>query len=355
MGVPVMVLLLILGPLLLPEYRDPNPGRLDLISAALSLIAVLSVIFGLKQIAQEGVQPSFIFIILFGLAVGAYFVYRQRILADPLLDLRLFQVREFSVSLVTYTLGVFVAFGSFLFIAQYLQLVLGLSPLNAGLWSLPGAIANIVGSNLAPVLVRRSRTVVVVAGGLALAAVGFGMISQAGVDSLPIVVIGWTLISLGFGATFTLTADLVVGSAPPEKAGAAAALSETGAEFGGALGLAVLGSLGLAIYRSQLAGALPSGISPEAALVAEETLAGAVATAAQLPEQIGAALLTVAREAFVHGLQVTAIFGAVGFAFLAILVALTLQHVGKNAESKEAEPSHRQPTVRPKAEIQVGD
>src|SRR5690606_17786240 len=160
---------------------------------------------------------------------------------------------------------IFVSFGVFLFIAQYLQLVLGLSPLQAGLWSVPGAVAFILGSNTAPRLVNRVRPAFVVAGGLALAAVGLALITQIGTDSLALIVIGNAIISLGSGFTFSLTIDLVVGAAPPERAGAASAIAETGAELGGALGLAILGSMGLALYRSQLTANLPAGISPEVA------------------------------------------------------------------------------------------
>src|SRR5690606_13492518 len=135
LGVPVMGLLLTAGPLLLPEYKDPNPGRFDLPSAGLSLAAVLSIIFGLKQIAESGFTPLALVAVAAGIVIGIVFIRRQRSLADPLIDLRLFQVRAFSVALATYTFGIFVAFGSFLFIAQYLQLVLGLSPLEAGMWA----------------------------------------------------------------------------------------------------------------------------------------------------------------------------------------------------------------------------
>jgi MFS transporter, DHA2 family, multidrug resistance protein len=337
LGVPVMLLLLALGPLLLPEYRDPGAGRLDLISAALSLVAVLLVIYGLKQIAQDGLGGIPALSILAGLALGVVFVRRQRALADPLIDLRLFRVPAFSASLATYTLGVFVAFGSFLFIAQYLQLVLGLSPLQAGLWSVPGAVASIVGSNVAPVLVRHLRPAFVVAGGLALAAIGFGLLTQVGVSSLALVVVGWVVISLGFGLTFTVSTDLVVGSAPPERAGAASAITETGAELGGALGIAVLGSLGMAVYRSQLASAIPAGVAPEAAEAARDTLGGVVALAGQLPDQLGTALLGMARAAFAQGLQLTAVIGAVVMTGLAILAVVLLRDVGLGAEPESQE------------------
>ncbi|MGI8941158.1 MAG: hypothetical protein ACR2H7_04565 [Actinomycetota bacterium] len=137
LAVPVMALLRAVGPRLLPEFRDPEAGRLDLIGAAMSLAAVLAVIYGLKQIAQDGIRLLPALLILAALGVGVLFVRRQRALADPMVDLALFREPAFSVSLVTFTLAVFAMFGSFLFIAQYLQLVVGLTPLEAGLWMLP--------------------------------------------------------------------------------------------------------------------------------------------------------------------------------------------------------------------------
>ncbi len=358
MAVPVMVLLLVAAPLLLPEYKDPNPGKFDLLSAGMSLAAVLLVIYGLKQIAQDGLSSLPALSIVAGLVIGIVFVQRQRTLADPLIDLRLFRAPAFSAALATYTLGIFAGFGTFLFIAQYLQLVLGLSPLEAGLWSAPGSVAFVIGSNLAPRIVRRVRPAFVVAGGLVLAAIGFGLVSQVGVNSLALVVVGNVLMSVGFGFTFTLTVDLVVTAAPPERAGAASALAETGAEFGGALGLAVLGSLGLAVYRGQLAAALPSGVSPEVAEAAEETLSGAVTVAAQLPDQLGAALLSVAQQAFTQALQLNAFIGVIGFVGLAILITAMLRHVrphDETAEQPASEYVEHNPAAHPQPEVQIGD
>jgi MFS transporter, DHA2 family, multidrug resistance protein len=253
LGVPVMAMLLIVGPRLLPEYRDPNPGRLDLVSVALSLVAVLAVIYGLKRIAIDGPAALSALSIAAGLAVGTLFVRRQAHLADPLVDLRLFRVGAFRTSLAINTLGFFVAFGVELFIAQYLQVVLGLSPLEAGAWTVPGAAGFVVGAMVAPVLVRRVHAAVVSAGGLVLAAVGFAILAQVdGSSGLPLLVAGTALLSLGLGPVFTLAADLVVSAAPPERAGAASAILETSSEFGSAAGIAILGSLGYAVYRSEL-------------------------------------------------------------------------------------------------------
>ncbi|MGH2847532.1 MAG: MFS transporter, partial [Thermoleophilaceae bacterium] len=263
LAVPVMLLLLAVGPRLLPEFRDPEAGRLDLISAALSLVAVLAVIYGLKQIAQDGMGSVPTLFIVAGLALGAAFLRRQRKLVDPLIDLRLFRVPAFSAALATNTLAFFVAFGAFLFLAQYLQLVLGLSPLRAGLWTVPSGAGFIVGSMLTPLIVRRVPPAFVMGGGLVLAAAGFGLLTQVSGDSaLAILVTGSVVFSLGLAPVFTLAADLMVGTAPPERAGAAAGISETSSEFGGALGIAVLGAIGTAVYRSQVAGAVPAGVPP---------------------------------------------------------------------------------------------
>ncbi len=357
LGVPVMAVLLIAGPLLLPEHRDPNPGRFDLLSAGMSLAAVLLVIYGLKQVAESGLNWLPALAVLAGLVIGVIFVRRQQQLADPLIDLRLFRVPAFSAALATYTLGIFVGFGNFLFIAQYLQLVLGLSPLQAGLWSVPGAIAFVFGSNLAPRVVRRIRPAVVVAGGLLMAAFGSALLVIIGTDSLALVVIANVILSLGFGFTFTLTVDMVVTTAPPERAGAASALAETGAELGGAMGLAVLGSLGMAVYRTQVVATMPAGITPEWSHAVQETLAGAVQVATQLPGQVGLDLLDAARQSFVQGIQLNALIGVLGFVGLAILTGTMLRHIRPHAESQhEPETVVIEPhlTPRPQAEAQLG-
>ena len=172
LAVPVMLLLLAIGPRLLPEYRDPDAGRIDLLSAGLSVVAVLAVVYGLKEIAARGIEGTPLLSILGGLVVGLVFVRRQQTLRDPLIDLGLFRSRTFSASLAANTLSLAIAFGIFLLIAQYLQLVLGYSPLEAGLWTVPSSGGFIAGSLLAPMLVRRVRPAYVVAGGLALTAAG---------------------------------------------------------------------------------------------------------------------------------------------------------------------------------------
>jgi DHA2 family multidrug resistance protein-like MFS transporter len=338
LGVPVMLLLLAVGPKLLPEFRDPSAGRLDLISAAMSLAAVLLVIYGLKQIAQDGFRSLPAWLILSGLAVGIVFWHRQRTLESPLVDLRLFRAPAFSASLTTYLLATFVGFGAYIFMGQYLQLVIGLSPLEAGFWSLPWAGSFIVGSNLTPPLARRFRPGSVMVGGLALAAVGFGLLTGVGGSSdLAVLVAGSVVYNLGLAPVFTLTNDIIIGNAPPERAGSASALSETGSELGGALGIAILGSIGTAIYRSRLARTIPAGVPPETAEAARSTLGGALAAARQLPDSLGAALLGAAREAFAEAFQLTAVICAAVVLAAAVMVAILLRG-GKTGSVPGVEP-----------------
>jgi DHA2 family multidrug resistance protein-like MFS transporter len=333
LALPVMGLILLLGPVLLPEFRDPDAGRLDLVSAALSLAAVLAVIYGLKQIAQDGVEWPPLLAIAAGFVLAGVFVRRQQRLADPPIDLRLFRVPAFSASLATYLLGTFVAFGAFLFIFQYLQLVLGLSAIKAGLWSMPYFAAFIVGSMLTPVLVRGIRPAFVMGGGLVVAALGFGLLAQVDESSgLPIFVTSAILFSLGLAPVFTLATDLIVGTAPPERAGVASALSETSSELGGALGIATLGSIGTALYRAKVDDAVPAGVPPEEAEAARDTLGGAVAAAEELPDGLAAELLDTVREAFAQGLQAAALTSTAVAAATAVLAVVLLRHVQGGSE-----------------------
>ncbi len=345
-GVPVMALLLVTAPLLLPEYRNPQAARLDLTSVALSLAAILLIISGLQQIAQDGLGWLPALAILAGLAVGVMFVRRQYALAEPLIDLRLFQSPAFSASLVINTLGFFVVLGVFFFTEQYLQLVLGLSPLQAGLWSVPPFGGFILGSLLTPLLLRSTRPAYVMAGGLFLSAVGFGMLTQVGsVSGLAVLVIGSVVISLGTAPVFALVTNMVLDSVPSERAGAASGMSETSTEFGGALGIAVLGSIGTAIYRRQVAQSIPVGGATEAA---RSTLGGAVAAAGQVSNHLGAALLDSAREAFITGLHTVAGLSAVTVAVLAVFALILLRHARLGSESSSTNYTANQADANPR-------
>jgi DHA2 family multidrug resistance protein-like MFS transporter len=325
LAVPVMALLLVTGPILLPESRAPSMKRLDLGSAALSLAAVLSVIYGLKVSVQGGVMWLPLLAVGIGIGLGAAFVRRQRRLVDPLIDLRLFRTRAFSVSLAMYLLVTLVTFGAYVLVGQYLQLVAGLTPLAVGLWMLPWSASYVVGSFVSPALARRVQPAYVMAGGLALAAIGFFAVTRVAGLGVEAVIIASTAYSLGLSPVFTLGIDAIIAAAPPERAGAAAALSETSSELGGALGIAILGSVATAIYRGYLGHAGLPDVPPEARKAALDTLGGAVATAAQLRTDAGAVLLDAGKVAFTNALQVGLAVCAVISATLSIVAAIALR------------------------------
>lgn len=331
-GVPVMALLLLVGPALLPEFRDPAARRIDLLSALMSLSGVLSVIYALKQGALHGFRVSCVLLLLVGIALGIAFVHRQRRIENPLIDLALFRNSAFAVALCTNSLCVFVTFGMLLTVAQYLQLVLDLSPLSAGLWTAPSSGGFIVGSIVAPLLVRRMRPESVLVLGLAVGVVGALVLSRITVGSpIGYVVAGSALLAVGVAPVMTLSTDRIVGFAPPERAGAAAALSETGAELCGALGIAVLGSAVSGSYRSHMTDLDTAGLSAAAHAAARDTLSGAIAAASELPAVAARALLADARQGFTTGVHLTAALSAV---FLMGVAWLTI----RQARSASARP-----------------
>jgi DHA2 family multidrug resistance protein-like MFS transporter len=334
-GVPVMGLLLILGPRTLPEYRDPDARRLDLRSAAMSLLAILAIVYGLKEIAQDGIAGVPVLAIVGGIVLGILFVRRQLHLESPVIDVRLFRIRAFSASLGTYLLGIFVVVGYFLFIAQYLQLVLGLSPIEAAVWSLPSAVGFIVGSVAAPKIIHRVPPSVIMGAGMAIAAVGTATLLGLGLDAgsgIVLIIVASIVISLGLAPVITLATELIVGSAPPEQAGAATGMSETSGELGGALGIAILGSVGTAVYRTEVADTLPPGIPAEAVDAARDTLGGAIAVSQTLPASLGAELVAATQVAFIDAIHLVAAVAAVGALVTAVGAAAVLRGVPARAE-----------------------
>jgi DHA2 family multidrug resistance protein-like MFS transporter len=342
LGVPVMLVLLLSAPLLLPEYRAPQAGRLDLTSVALSLATILPVIYGLKELAKHGAHALPLVAIVVGAAIGVAFVFRQRGLvarqAVPFLDLRLFANRGFSIALGSM-FAITLTGALMMFIAQYLQLVVGLPPFRAGLWMLPAAAASMAGFLLAPLVARRVRPAYLIGAGLGVSVAGALLLTQIGTTSgLPILVAGFVMMNLGSAPLVALSADLVVGSVPPEKAGAAASVLETSSELGFALGIATLGSVGTAVYRSQIDRAVPAGVPIDAVATARDSLAGATAAAGMLPDPLAAALLTAARDAFAGGMHTVAALSAALLLAVAILVLAMLRHLRPIGAAAGAEP-----------------
>ncbi|MFI6566676.1 MFS transporter [Streptomyces sp. NPDC050534] len=319
-NLPAMALLLLLGPFLLPESRDPNPGRFDWPSVPLSMAAVLPVVYGLKEIPSEGWHAQYVVSITVGLLFAALFVHRQRTTASPMIDPALFRGRGFAPSVVLNLVASFGMLGSAFFTTQYLQSVLGKSAMEAALWALLPSVPIGMAAPMATSLVQKgvSRAHVVTAG-FAIAGAGYAMLALADTDSLWLVLAACGVLASGIVMVISQITDLALSSAPVERAGSAAALMETGAEFGGALGMAILGSIGTAIYRHDIPATAPDA--------ARETLGGALALAGQLPVRTGDALATAAREAFTSGMQGAAIAGSVLLAAAAVLAARALRGI----------------------------
>jgi MFS transporter, DHA2 family, multidrug resistance protein len=325
-AVPVIALLLVVGPVLLPESRDPAPGRPDVAAAVLSLAAVLAVVHGIKRLAQDGPQAEQALWIVAGCVLAAAFVRHERRRADPAVDLRLFRDAAFTAPLLTNGAAFFVLYGTQYALAQYMQLVLGLPPLEAAAWTVPSALGYLLGSVLGPPIGRRARPAFVIAAGLVLAALGFGLLTQVGAG-LAVLVTGTVIFSVGLAPVYLLTTEMIVSAAPADRAGSASAISETGAELGGALGVAVLGSIGAAGYRYAMDAAAPPAVPPSLWADARGTLGGAVAAAEQLPDGPAAQLVAAARAAYDTAFATVEAVGAGLLAVVAVAAAVALRGV----------------------------
>jgi DHA2 family multidrug resistance protein-like MFS transporter len=351
LNVPVMALLLVLGPILLPEFRDPNPGRLDIASAALSLSAMLLVIYGIKRIAQDGPGSVQFLAIAAGLAIAVLFVMRQRRLEHPLIDLQLFSLPPFSASVVSQLVATVTFGGLYLLVSQYFQLVVGLSPLRAGMALLPATVVGIVGTFVAPALVKRYPAAYVMPAGMLFTTVGMIALTQLNETSgLTIPVAAYMIMSFGINIAMTLTTDMIMTAAPPERAGSASGISETSAELGAALGVAILGSISTAFYRRSLDDSIPAGLSQDAAANALATIGGAVNTGAQIGGASGAELVQSARSAFAGSLAFVAIVCTLLVAATAISVFLVLRRSHLASGIQPVADLHHEDVIRTGAE-----
>ncbi|RII13111.1 Antiseptic resistance protein [Streptomyces sp. YIM 130001] len=329
-NLPAMVLLLVLVPFLVPEFRPRPDGRFDLPGSVLSLAALLPFIHGLKELARDGWHPLPALALSTGLVLGVVFVLRQRHAAHPMVDLGLLGRRAFGGPVCANLLAMFATVGMAVFLTQYLQSVLGLGPFEAALWSLVPAAGVAVVAPCAAVLAQRFERAHVMAGGFLLSACGFLWMTQVRVDSpLWFTLAGGALYAGGLVAAMTLANELALGAAPPDRAGSAAAVLESGQELGGSLGMALLGSIGAAVYGRDMADAVPPGLLPDAGQreAVRETLGGAAAVAGRLPGADADRLLTAAREAFTHGMGLAAVAAAGVMAAAGVVSVLVLRGV----------------------------
>ncbi|NGO68758.1 MFS transporter [Streptomyces boncukensis] len=331
-AVPVSVTVLVAAPALLPEYRSDAPPP-DLRSVALSLAALLPAIYAIKHVAAHGVDAQALAAVLLGGGSALAFVRRQLRLPEPLLDIRLFASRAFSAALAVLLVGL-VGFGGVMYlVTQYLQLVEGLSPLAAGLWMGPPALAMLIGGIGAPLIAGRLPPGLVMAGTLALSLIGYALLAVAGTDSTPRVVVGFAFLYLGLGVIAALGTDIVVSAAPSQRSGSAAALSETVQELGIAAGVALLGSLTTAIYRSAVE--TPPGMPRSVAEPYGDSPSGAVPVADRLPGEA----LRDAQDAFTSGLNTAAIAAGAAVAVASTVCFGALRHIPPiGTANREPEP-----------------
>ncbi|MGH3756315.1 MFS transporter [Actinophytocola sp.] len=346
-GVPIMVVVLLAGPVVLEESRNPDGARIDLRSVALFLVAILPVVAALKEVARSGVGLRPVLLLALGAAGIVLFIRRQSRIPNPLLDLTLFKSK-----LVRSGMSVFVSGGLFagalaLVIALYLQLVEGLSVLAAGLWMLPAALVGLLFNNIAPKVAGVFRPGHVIAVGMLIAMAGSMMLTLVGpVGGLAIVVVGLAVVLIGTSPIGPVANQVVMTNTPPEKAGAIGGLVSTGGELGAAFGVAVLGSVAAAVYKGNMI--VPAGLPADAATTAGEGITGAVAVAGELPAGQANALLASAHDAFNAGLITVAVIAAIGFVIIATVAWRGLGHVapfgaGHGAPEADADPADARP------------
>lgn len=323
-AVPVLIPLLIAAPLLVPESRDPNPGRIDPLSIALSMAAMIPVVYAIKSFAVDGPSLYAGGWALLGLVMGTLFVRRQLRADTPMLDMALFRRGSFSGAILVNLLSVVALVGFLYFVSQHLQLVLGLSPMVAGLALVPGMAAMIVAGLTVVPISRRVPPHVLIPAALVFSVAGYLIVAftthEHGVAPL---ILAFVVLGIGIGAAETISNELILSSAPAAKAGAASAVSETAYELGAVLGTAILGGIITAFYRGALV--LPEGLPAEVARAAQETLAGAYTAAHELPGALGDALWQAAADAFGSGVTVTSLIGAGLVVVAAVIAAVTLR------------------------------
>jgi DHA2 family multidrug resistance protein-like MFS transporter len=309
MGVPVMALTIAVVPRLVPESRADVPSPLDLPSAGLSLVSVLSLVFALKRAVASGVDSPVLVAAAAGLVLGAVFLRRQAVLTHPLLDLGLLARPRVRRTLTALFLTALLMGGTSLFFNLYLQEVQGLSPLAAAWWMLPMMVSMIGAANLGPLLNRRLPQRTVVVSMMSLMAIGFALyaVAPASAAGRPVVALGGSLATFGIGAAFPMLMDGVISAAPPERAASSASLAQLSNELGIAMGLTVLGSLGTVVYRWQLG--LPGS-------TAEQSVIDGIRAGRHDP-----ALLSSVKSSFTDAFHVTGLVGVVLMVVVLILAS----------------------------------
>lgn len=331
-NIPIVLVIIVIGSWALRESKNPNPGSIDIPSVVLSMVAILGTIAGIKDIAIHGFADPWPFSYLFiGLFSGFIFVRRQLVLESPLIDMNLFKIPAFSGAVGADLISVFGLMGVYFFLAQQFQLVQGESPLQAGFQLLPAEIAALIGALIAARIIRRLGRRSAIVGGISLGALGLLALGVIHLEGNLLVVSAMVFVGFGFGCSLTATADAILAAAPPERAGAAGAVSETAYELGTALGIAILGSILGAWYRHVVT--VPPGLSPTDSAAVEESLSTTVDAILSAPAEAAEPMLAAARLAFTDSLSVTCLVAGAICVIAAIIAFRVLP-----AKAEEIEP-----------------
>lgn len=317
-NVPIIAVFVPLALLTLPESRDPAPGRFDLPSIVLSMGTMVPAVFAIKHGLKYGLDDLTLASLAATFVCGVAFLRRQLTAESPLVDPALFRNPVFSGALTANLLSMMGFTGFLFFAAQLLQLVIGLSPMQSALVLLPGLVVTIVMGFVAVRLVGRFPVRALVAGSFVASSLGYALAAFTGHPTVASVMIAFAIMGIGIGMAETLTNDLILASVPPNRAGAASAISETAYEVGAVLGTALLGSIVTATYRDHLT--VPAMVHFGETDHSFETLGSTLEYAAHYPNRLGEALVNSAKSAFDLGVQFSS-GTAIVIALLAALVS----------------------------------
>jgi EmrB/QacA subfamily drug resistance transporter len=311
-NVPVCALALVAGAFLVPTSRDGERSPLDLPGALLSVVGLSTLVYAIIEGPSQGwTSGRVVGTFVTAVAVLALFAAVELRRRSPMLDLRLFTNPRFTAASLAVTALYFCLFGTIFFQTQHLQFVLGYDPLGAGLRSIPFAVVLLVVANTTPRIVRWAGTRVVITTGLGVVAVSMAMRAGFTVDSgYPAVLASQCVFALGMGLTIAPATASIMGAVPAGRAGVGSAINDTTRQVGGALGVAVMGSVGASLYRRSAAHALATvNLPPDLAAKTLDSVGSALGTARSLPPGLARTVGDAARAAFIHGLDVSALVG----------------------------------------------
>lgn len=332
---PVVVLALVLGRALIPTSKDPSAPKVDLVGAGLSVAGLSALLYGIIEGPRNGWADAVtVGWLAAGLAILGVFVAWELRREQPMLNVRFFRNPRFTAASTSVTLVFFAIAGTMFFLTQYLQFMLGYTPLQAGLRIIPIALAAAAGAPVGATMAKRLGTRVAVFAGLLVTASAFVVMATVNETSgYGIVLLAGVIGGFGNGIAVTPATDSIMGSLPREKAGVGSAVNDTTREVGGALGVAILGSLLSSVFSSGMADAV-RGLPAQAAEIARDGIGGALAVAQQVGGTPGRAIVDAAKTAFVDSAGVTMLVAAV-VAVLGSLVALVWLPARERAETQE--------------------